>query len=109
MKTPLYALRAQSPLTQTDIATLLGRGNGGVSQMELGKVSPTLPLLLIYHLLFSTPIETLVQGYREHMRLHLIENLPKCIQALKDRSQTPMLEHRIKHLEDTLIRLTAQA
>lgn len=108
MNTPLRSLRSQSAITQADLSFLLERNNnGGISSVEQGKVTPTLRILLLYHLIFQTPIETLVQGYREHMRIFLAERLPLRIEALRNEPEAQLRTHRIAHLEEALKSLTA--
>ncbi|UPT68013.1 MAG: hypothetical protein M0D57_04955 [Sphingobacteriales bacterium JAD_PAG50586_3] len=109
MNTPFRALRLQTPVSQTDLTFLLEKDNSsGLSSVERGNVTPTLRIVLLYHLVFDMPLETLVQGYKEHMRIFLQDRLTTRIEQLKSAPQTPKRSLRLAYLEQALTRLSPQ-
>lgn len=110
MRISLKTYRKQTQLTQSDMAFLLCRKqNGGICHAEGKHKTPSLQVLLLYHIVFDTPLEQLVQPHKETIHSLLKERLPLRIGSLKESKPTERKQSRIAFLEKTLTRLTPSA
>ena len=102
----LRIYRKRSPLTQADIALLMNLPDySNISRYEKGQRSPSIELLLAYHFLFATSIESFFEPQSEIIRSDLRERIEPLINDLK-KEEDKTNNTRIKFLEEVLIRLT---
>ena len=103
----LRSYRKRSPLTQSDVAYLMGlQDYGTISRCEKGQRRPSVELLLVYHHLFNAPIESFFEHQSEEMLLDLKKRMESLIYDLKKRDGIPKNAFRLRFLEQTLSRLT---
>lgn len=103
----LRLYRKRSPLTQSDIAFLLGLpDDSNISRYEKGQREPTIELLLVYHLLFDTSIESFFEQHSHIIYQDLIKRIEDLIIDLKREEDNPKKTYRITFLEEVIKRLT---
>ena len=103
----LRIYRKRSPLTQSDIAFLLNLSDySNISRYEKGQRKPSAELLLVYHLLFNTSIESLFEPKTEAVMLGLVDRMQHLVDELKASVHVPRNASRIRFLEQALTRLT---
>lgn len=103
----LRTYRKRSPLTQSDIAYLLKLPDySNISRCEKGQRTPGVELLLVYHLLFDTSIESFFEPQSKIILLSLLEEIANLISETKKEEAIPKNTSRIKFLEQVIIRLT---
>ncbi len=103
----LRTYRKNTHITQFDIAELLDlKDNSIVSRCETGQRDPNIEMLLVYHVLFEAPVESLVSNYVDVVTEHLITTIPKLIAHIKTQERTAHTASRIHFLSETLTRLT---
>lgn len=99
--------RKRSPLTQADIAALMKLpDDSNISRCEKGQRSPSVELLLVYHHLFDTSVESFFEPQSKIILSGLIEDMERLIQEIKKEESIPKNIARIKFLEEVIIRLT---
>ncbi|MBS1683207.1 MAG: helix-turn-helix transcriptional regulator [Bacteroidetes bacterium] len=100
--------RKRSPLTQNDIAFIMHLSDfANVCRWEKGLRQPTIEAIIIYHLLFGFPIETLFETQKHELGKNTAERMKLLIAQLKVEKSTPKVKSRITFLESALTRLTA--
>lgn len=100
----LRVYRKRSPLTQSDIMFLLKLTDcSNISRSEKGQRTPSIELLLVYHFLFATSIESFFEPQSEIILTSLLERIEHLANDLKKEGDANL---RIKFLEQTIIRLT---
>jgi transcriptional regulator with XRE-family HTH domain len=99
--------RKRSPLTQNDIAFMQLSDYANVCRWEKGLRQPSIEAIIIYHLLFGFPIETLFQEQKHELGKNTAERIKSLIAELKLEKSTPKVNGRITFLESALKRLTA--
>ena len=98
--------RKTTYITQFDIASLMRlKDNSIVSRCEKGYRTPSLELILLYHLLFDIPVLTLFSNHLAVMTEQLTEEIPHLIARLEKENIGTHVEPRITFLRDALIRL----
>lgn len=103
----LRMYRKRSPLTQADIAYLMGLSDySNISRCEKGQRAPSVDLLLGYHLLFDTSIESFFEQQAIIILLNLSKRIEYLISETKKEEDMPKNASRIKFLEEALTRLT---
>ena len=103
----LRVYRKRSPLTQGDIGFLMNLPDySNISRYEKGQRTPTIEILLVYHLLFNTNIEHFFEQDLGVVLPNLLERSEKLIFDLKKGSSTLNNTSRIKFLELVISRLT---
>jgi transcriptional regulator with XRE-family HTH domain len=103
----LRLYRKRSPLTQADIAYLMSLSDySNISRYEKGQRTPSIELLLVYHLLFAKSIESFFEHQSEIILSNLLERIEPLISQLKNEGNVQNNTSRIKFLEQVLIRLT---
>ena len=112
MSTPINFLRLyrkRTPLTQGDVAFLLGLSDeSNISRYEKGQREPGLDFLISYHLLFNTSIESFFE-YKSRERCdELMEKIKNLIVALNNETTSSKNTERIRFLESVIIRLTKE-
>jgi transcriptional regulator with XRE-family HTH domain len=104
----LKLVRKRSSLTQSDIAALLNLSDySNICRWERGHHSPNMDALMLYHLLFDVPIETLFDRQKSEYRATILERIRAYLLRLKALDPDPKLIRRMGYLESTLTRLTA--
>lgn len=99
--------RKRSPLTQGDIAFLMKLPDeSNISRCEKGQRSPSVEMLLVYHHLFDTSIETFFEPQSRMVLLSLLEEVERLIHDIQKEENIPKNSLRIKFLEEVIIRLT---
>jgi transcriptional regulator with XRE-family HTH domain len=105
----LRIVRKRTQLTQVDIASILKISDfANVSRWEHGHNKPNVEVLLVYHLLFATPIETLFDRQRNELQPIIIPRIRERISHLKSLASDLKVQSRIDFLESVLTRLTSQ-
>ena len=103
----LRLYRKRTPLTQGDIAFLLGLSDeSNISRYEKGQREPSIDVLLFYHLLFDTTIESFFEYQSGDAGNQLTIKINDLILELEKDSANPKNIARIKFLESVIIRLT---
>ena len=103
----LRTYRKQTAIKQTDIAFLLDiKNNSSLAKCENGTSSPPLKTILMYHLLFDTPVLAFFSNQRELLRETALTKIEALIQHLKTFEQNDRVKARIEYLEQSLVRLT---
>jgi transcriptional regulator with XRE-family HTH domain len=104
----LRILRKQSLLTQADLAAVLKLvDQANISRWEIGMHIPGVDVLLVYHLLFEVPIESIFERQRQELVHPVVERIRERIGLLKELEPDPKLQGRIDFLSKALSRLTA--
>lgn len=102
----LRLYRKKSPLTQSDIAFLLQLPDySNISRCEKGHRVPNIDLLIAYHYLFKTPIESFFELQSNEILVSLKQRMELLIKELKESSATIPYGPRIKFLEEALASL----
>ena len=103
----LRSYRKHTDITQYDIAMLLQlKGNTLVSRSEKGFRTPSLEMVVIYHLLFDTPLNALIANHIEVYKEQLLEGLPKLIEEIKRIDGSKNEQSRIDFLTGVIVRLS---
>ncbi len=103
----LRIYRKRSPLTQGDIAFLMGLSEySSISRYEKGQRTPSIEFLLVYHHLFNESIQSFFDPASANVLSNLIIRIEKLIGILKENKSTVDNLSRIKFLEEVIIRLT---
>lgn len=104
----LRIYRKKSPLTQSDIAFLLHLPDySNISRCEKGHRVPNIDLLITYHYLFKTPIESFFELQSNEILISLKQRIELLIKELKESSVAIHNGSRIKYLEDALASLSS--
>jgi transcriptional regulator with XRE-family HTH domain len=107
--TPNYlkVFRRRSPLMLEDIAFLLNLTDySNISRYEKGQRTPTLELLLAYHFLFDTTIESFFELESRIIKQSFIERVKELLAELKKEEQITLKNTtKIKFLEQVITRL----
>ena len=108
-KNYLRVYRKKAHLTQADIAQLMDHEDASnLSRRENGKREPSTQMLLVYHLLFDTPIEAFFKIEKMNLKQKLISRIKDLIVQLET-SHSINTRQRILTLEAALTRLTSRA
>lgn len=104
----LRVFRKRSDLMQSDIGFLMNQPDySNISRCEKGQRKPNIEMLLLYHLLFDVPIESLFERQKDALNEDLIIRIELLLKELKQVEQSPKVNSRIAFLASTLTRLTA--
>lgn len=97
--------RKKSALSQKDVEYLLIQ-NTSLCLIEKGKRTPKIDVLLVYHLLFNTSIESIFELRCKIIQSNLIKNCKKLMTIIKKDTYNPRLNSfKIKSLEEMIERL----
>lgn len=103
----LRVYRKRSPLTQGDIAYLMNLTDySNISRYEKGQRTPSIEMLLVYHLLFNTSIELFFEPKHEIILSSLLDRVEKLISDLRKEDKDISNSSRVKFLEQVINRLT---
>lgn len=75
----LKRIRKRSPLTQQDVATLLGINQSNLARYESEKRTPTSEILLTYHILFGASLIELLQPLHRNVKRNIINRSQRLI------------------------------
>ena len=104
----LRMCRKQSQLNLADIAFLMQLpDNSSISRWEQGQRTLSIEALMVYHLLFDIPIETLIERQIEQMAVKLIHQIKLLLEELRKLKPSQKVTGRITFLESALNKLTA--
>jgi len=102
----LRLFRKRSPLTQSDIAYLMGLSDDSkISRCEKGLREPSTELLIVYHLLFNTSIESFFEYQSNVVRSSLLKRIGCLVDDLKQQKSNSHSAYRIGFLEQVSNRL----
>lgn len=102
----LKKVRTSTPLLIDDIRALIGQKSWSpLSRVESGKQAPTLDMVMVYHLLFQSPMSTLLVGDIQFHKRKLVKHLQQRITFLKAQYNSYELSDRINYLERQYERL----
>jgi transcriptional regulator with XRE-family HTH domain len=105
----LRTYRKQTQITQSDIAFLLEKeDNSNLSRCEKGKRSPSLEMIMVYHLLFNTPVISFFTNQRDAVKQNLIRRIAELIEDLERQEPTENIQLRKEYLSQSLKRLTQE-
>jgi transcriptional regulator with XRE-family HTH domain len=105
----LRTYRKQTQITQSDIAFLLDKeDNSNLSRCEKGKRSPSLEMIMVYHLLFNTPVISFFTNQRDAVKQNLIRRITERIEQLQIEESTENIQLRMEYLQQALKRLTQE-
>lgn len=104
----LRVYRKRTPLMQEDMQSISGLQDvSSISRYEKGQREPTKEILLTYHHVFDTSIESFYEMESKIMLPGLIERMKERIRALEKEDQITLKNtSKIKFLEQVIIRLT---
>lgn len=104
----LHETRKRNGISQRDIGYLLNLPDyTSVCRWEQGQRKPTIEMILLYHLLFDVPIETLFEQQRDSLIEDLIVRIGRLLKVLQEVVPTPRVKWRIAVLTRALARLSA--
>lgn len=102
----LRLVRKRTKLTQIDMASILKTPDfANISRWEQGLKTPSLDILIGYHLLFNIPIESLFERQKNTPRKTLIPRIEERIKYLKMLEPDLKIQGRIDCLIAILKRL----
>lgn len=106
--TYLRMYRKRSTLSLPDMAFLLNLSDySNISRFERSKRSPNITALIVYHLLFNTPIEEFFGRQIQEIKPLLSKRVTALLDNLKDLGDGQDLDTKLSFLEETLARLTS--
>jgi transcriptional regulator with XRE-family HTH domain len=107
-KNYLSKFRKQTDITQSDISFLLNLPDiFTVCRFEQGERKPPLEMILLYHLLFDAPVQSLFEIQKDNLNEDLIVRIRQLINELKQHAPSQRTRNRIAFLMETLTKLTA--
>jgi transcriptional regulator with XRE-family HTH domain len=102
----LRAFRKRTDLKQSDISFLLNQPDySSISRCEKGHRNPSIEILLLYHLLFNVPIDSLFERQKDDLNEDLIVRIDLLIKELQQLEPSRKVNGRIAFLASTLTRL----
>ena len=103
----LRSYRKKTDITASDIGFLLNLPEfSNISRWEKGHRTPSLEMILLYHLLFEVPIEDLFERQKNGLNSYLLNRLELLLNELKKHEQTRKVVSRIAFLTKALNRLS---
>jgi len=103
----LRVYRKRSWLTQSDIAFLMKLpGYTNLSRCEKGQRTPSIEMILIYHILFNTPIEFFFQKQKLFLQEEMLSRIKQLIEDLRPHDKIPKVQRRITFLRSSLTKLS---
>jgi transcriptional regulator with XRE-family HTH domain len=109
MKNTFHLLRThrkQHRLSQSDVAFLLNlKNNSQISRSENGDRSPTIDIILAYHLLFDTQLGDFFMQRRNTIKSRMLSRITPLRKEIQKETPTAKVNSRLKFLDEALIRL----
>jgi len=98
--------RKRARLAQSDIAHVAALSDhSNVSRWENGTREPNIESLIVYHLLFDVPIESMFERQKQELKLSVYRRVLGRLETLRKMPQDRKLGFRIRFLETALARL----
>jgi len=93
-------IRKKSPLLISDLRVLLGQKCwSGLSRVEAGKQKPTLEIVILYHIIFDAPLESLLEQDIYQLKKVLVARAQEQVDALRSQPSDVEIFDRITYLE----------
>lgn len=106
--TYLRMYRKRSHLSLPDMAFLLDLSDySNISRFERSKRSPNITALIVYHLLFNTPIEEFFGRQMKEIKPMLTKRISALLENFKELGGGQDLDAKVSFLTDALLRLTS--
>lgn len=106
-KNYLRQYRKLTDITQSDIGFLLNQpDNIKICRYEQGERKPPMDMILLYHLLFNVPVDSLFEIQKDNLNEDLIVRINSLIHELKQHEPSQRVRNRIEFLTNALTRLT---
>lgn len=103
----LRMYRERSQLKQSDVCFIMGVPvSVNVSQWEHGTRNPTLETILLYHVLFGVPIESLFAERITQIQIDVAERSKLLLVQLRSMPPTIKVQNRISFLESFIAKVT---
>lgn len=103
----LRMYRERSGLKQSDISFIMGMpDNANISLWEHGKRNPLIETILLYHVVFNAPVESLLAERITGIRHEVTERIKLLLVQLRSMPQTIKAQHRISFLESFIAKVT---
>ena len=103
----LRLYRKRSPITQADIAYLMNMPDySSISRCEKGQRTPSVELLLVYHHIFATSVESFFEPHSQIILSSLLERIGQLVGDIQKGESDSKNLSRVKFLEEAIIRLT---
>jgi transcriptional regulator with XRE-family HTH domain len=107
-KNYLSKFRKRTDITQSDIGFLLNMpDNVTICRYEQGERKPPVEMVLLYHLLFDVPMQSLFEIQKDNLNEDLIVRIRQLINELKQHAPSQRIRSRIAFLMEALSKLTA--
>lgn len=102
----LQGFRKQHRITQSDVAYLLNYKNSAhICRSETGERSPTIDIILTYHLLFDTQLGSFFADRRATIKNRIVSRIKPLIAQIEHEQIKSANQGRIAFLKDVLVRL----
>ena len=102
----LRLYRKRSGLTIADVAFLMDISNHSIiSRYEKGYRTPSIELILMYHVLFDTEMDAFFDSHKERILQQLPIRLKRLIEQLNQNNETAKRTSRTKFLEEVYKRI----
>lgn len=99
--------RKRSRLTQSDVAFIMNLSDySNLSRCEKGQRIPSIEMILVYHILFGAPLETLFEKQKLTLHTDILTRIKRLLEDLRPKDKVPKIAARISFLESVLNRLT---
>lgn len=103
----LMISRKRSRLTQKDISYFLNlKDPSSISRFESGERNVPLEVVLLYHILFSVPIEPHIEKQLEDIKESVKKGIPTLLDEISQSEPSTRNQRRIQHLENILFSLS---
>ena len=103
----LMISRKRSRLTQKDISYFLNlKDPSSISRFEAGERSVPLEVILLYHILFSVPIQPHIETQLKQIKDTLRYGIPTLLDEISQSEPSTRNQRRIQHLENILFSLS---
>lgn len=101
----LKIFRKKSKLTQDDVAYIFGIQKVSISRYEKGKRLPSLPIILLYHLIFNVPLYSLFKRMYVDYQEKVLKRTRELIELLDEDTTSPRVQERISYLQSVVNRI----
>jgi transcriptional regulator with XRE-family HTH domain len=101
----LKIYRKKKGVALSDMAAIIGMDNGNLSRIERGYASPSLDVIIAYHLLLQIPYEDLFQKNFINILSRCLHNARRLRDTLLDQLSTPEPTQQIVTLDEMIDRL----
>jgi transcriptional regulator with XRE-family HTH domain len=99
--------RKQSQLNQADLAFIFGLSDyANISRWEQGHRTPSIEVLIAYHLLFDMPMESFCEPQGNEIAKTMTERIRQLLENLRKQKPSQKVNSRIAFLESVFTRLT---